>query len=290
MWTTRVGVLLSALVLTSTAGAIEVKSWAYQLQGYDETLLRVSVDLLVVDIDELSQSKIPVQQLKKRNKQVVSYLSIGEAENYRGYWKKSWKKAPPAWLDHENSNWPGNFKVRFWHPAWRAMMKQAVRRIAQSGFDGVYLDVLDAYEYYRDRGVDGTAPAMAAFVQELALAGRELRPGFLVIAQNAAELTRSNGYLELLDGLAKEDTWYDGDRRKHVSDVQYDLVELQRVKAAGKFVLVIDYPEHDAGVLTFCREARSANLIPFVAPRDLNDIPTGPRTSCGIERSRIVSR
>lgn len=36
---------------------------------------------------------------------MLVYLSVGEAEDYRPYWKAAWKKRPPAWLGSSNSAW-----------------------------------------------------------------------------------------------------------------------------------------------------------------------------------------
>ena len=42
---------------------------------------------------------------------VLAYMSIGEAEDYRYYWQKDWERNKPSWLDAENPDWPGNYKV-----------------------------------------------------------------------------------------------------------------------------------------------------------------------------------
>jgi cysteinyl-tRNA synthetase len=86
---------------------------------------------------------------------VICYMSIGEAENYRYYWQPAWETTPPAWLDAENPDWEGNFKVRYWEPAWQAILTgdgdSYLGRILAAGFDGVYLDIIDAFEYYEAR-------------------------------------------------------------------------------------------------------------------------------------------
>lgn len=291
MWNRRLTLTLCALGLALPASAKPPASWAYQLQGYQrDALLGVAVDLLVVDIDELASARVTAADLKRRNGHVVSYLSIGEAERYRGYWKPGWSEHPPEWLDAENPEWAGNYKVRYWHPEWRAITMQAVRRIAAAGFDGVYLDVVDAYEHYQARGVTDARASMVRLVKDLAAAGRSVRPDFMVIAQNAAELTRSSAYLAVLSGLAKEDTWYDGDYEKPPSEVRYDLGELARVRNAGKFVLTIDYPSRSGSVREFCRQARSERFVPFVAPRELDRLPARPGDGCGATAGTLVSR
>jgi len=83
---------------------------------------------------------------------VISYMSIGEAENYRYYWKSGWKTNNPSWLDKENPEWKGNYKVRYWEKSWQDMIfgnnASYTHRLLGSGFDGAYLDIIDAYEYY----------------------------------------------------------------------------------------------------------------------------------------------
>ena len=85
---------------------------------------------------------------------LVCYLSIGEAEDYRYYWDSSWDASPPAWLAEENPLWPGNHKVEYWDPAWQAILYGSedsyLDRIIAAGFDGVYLDIIDAYEYFEE--------------------------------------------------------------------------------------------------------------------------------------------
>ena len=53
---------------------------------------------------------------------MVSYLSIGEAEDDRPYWQASWNNNPPSWMSGSNPEWPDNFKVKYWDPAWQKIM------------------------------------------------------------------------------------------------------------------------------------------------------------------------
>lgn len=83
---------------------------------------------------------------------VIAYMSIGEAENYRFYWKQDWKTGSPSWLREENPEWPGNYAVRYWHPDWKKIIygnsDAYLDRILAAGFDGVYLDKIDVFEYF----------------------------------------------------------------------------------------------------------------------------------------------
>jgi cysteinyl-tRNA synthetase, unknown class len=85
---------------------------------------------------------------------IICYMSIGEAEDYRYYWDPAWEHDTPAWLGDENRHWAGNYKVRYWNVDWQAVVFGApdayLDRILAAGFDGVYLDIIDAYEFFED--------------------------------------------------------------------------------------------------------------------------------------------
>jgi cysteinyl-tRNA synthetase len=116
-------------------------------------------DLVVLDLYFRYNSEFTVADINQiRNKAnggkrlVFSYASIGEAEDYRYYWHYNWSLTPPSWLDAENPNWPGNFKVRYWEPEWQQIIygndTSYMKKIINAGFDGVYLDLVDSFSYY----------------------------------------------------------------------------------------------------------------------------------------------
>jgi len=86
---------------------------------------------------------------------LISYMSIGEAEDYRFYWKSDWDKEELRWIDSENPNWPGNFKVRYWNKDWKKIIygnkNSYTQKIIDSGFDGVYLDIIDGFWYFETK-------------------------------------------------------------------------------------------------------------------------------------------
>ncbi len=116
-------------------------------------------DMIIVDLfdnDGISLTKEDVSSLKiKANgaaRIVVAYMSIGEAEDYRYYWQPDWKNQRPEWMEKENPDWPGNYKVRYWKMGWREIIygndNGYLDKILNAGFDGVYLDIIDGFEYF----------------------------------------------------------------------------------------------------------------------------------------------
>jgi cysteinyl-tRNA synthetase, unknown class len=117
----------------------------------------VLIDLFFNDGSELSAAEIDSLKKKKtgESRLVICYMSIGEAENYRYYWVPGWRPGIPAWLGPQNPSWPGNYKVRYWNPDWQTIIygndTSYLKKITDAGFDGVYLDIIDAFEYWESR-------------------------------------------------------------------------------------------------------------------------------------------
>jgi len=119
-----------------------------------EAVCATNYDLLIMDLflNEEEFSSDEIEQLHKKanggKRMVIAYMSIGEAEDYRYYWQTEWKRGNPSWLDKENPKWKGNYKVKYWNAEWQAIIFDYLSRITNAGFDGVYLDIIDAFEYY----------------------------------------------------------------------------------------------------------------------------------------------
>ncbi|TDN81246.1 cysteinyl-tRNA synthetase [Salegentibacter sp. 24] len=118
-------------------------------------------DLIVLDLFFQNQAftKENIAQLKKKknggDRLVIAYMSVGEAENYRYYWKKNWNSKPPEWFVEENPNWEGNFKVKYWKDTWKELIygneEAYLKKIINAGFDGVYLDIIDGFQYFENK-------------------------------------------------------------------------------------------------------------------------------------------
>lgn len=124
-------------------------------------LAATSYDVLIIDLfyDEstpLTSSDL-VQLKTKANggtRLVISYMSIGEAENYRYYWMSGWAPGSPSFIEAENPDWEGNYKVRYWEQEWQSIIfgsdNAYLDRIILQGFDGAYLDIIDAFEFFEE--------------------------------------------------------------------------------------------------------------------------------------------
>lgn len=127
-------------------------------QAFLAALMATDYDVLVIDLFFNEEILTPAEVSSLKNKAnggtrlVLCYMSIGEAENYRYYWQTEWNSSKPSWLEKENPLWKGNYKVRYWTSEWKQIMYGNVNayldKVLFAQFDGVYLDIIDAYEYF----------------------------------------------------------------------------------------------------------------------------------------------
>ena len=256
----------------------------YQLQNTSfATLSAQSFRAAVIDMDESGLSASQVQTLQGQGKTLFTYLSIGEAEDYRDYWTDgNWDQNKPSFVLGENPDWAGNFSVKFWDPAWKSIMFERVDEAIALGYDGMYLDIVDAYEVAQVRAAysgSDIRQEMIAFVIALSEYAKAIDPNFKVIPQNAVGLLASNesnphvpntAYLNAIDGVGVEDLWYNDNNTS--SWTSGDLEFLQNAINADKFVLATSYPTQDAKQEAFVTNALNAGFVPFVADRDLTGV------------------
>ena len=248
-------------------------------------------------------------------KWVLAYVDIGEAEDWRWYWtwSQGWdcqSPRPPDWPDYiltcDPDGWAGNYPVAYWDPRWKDVViygentgshpdrdyTSAIDEAIRDGFDGIYLDWVEAFE--NEEVIDaaqavGKDPAveMIAFIQEMRAYAAARSPGFVIIQQNAASLI--DGHPELantIDAIAQEAIWYDGDATDDWDDPEgYDW---QNEPGLTNYYLgyLADYldaglPVFDCEYALASADAAYANsyaegFVPYATRRSLSRLTTTP--------------
>lgn len=251
------------------------RSWAYQLQGDVSRIARTDADVAVIDWDHV-RSRASLEHLKRKPDQtrrtVLGYLSIGEAENNRAYWRSCCTGGRrPGWLTDRTQGWAGNYAVHYWDADWQRIVKSRLTELIQADFDGVYLDRADVWETMRSRHPSARAD-MIGFIRSLSALARSAKPGFVVIVQNAEELLTDGGYLSAIDGIAKEDLIHgvnhDG-RRNPSGMIQHSVRLLQQARARGKAIFVVEYLPEGQLASGVRAEITRHGFIPLFATRNL---------------------
>ncbi|GMQ93458.1 MAG: endo alpha-1,4 polygalactosaminidase [Acidimicrobiia bacterium] len=287
---------------SNTGNAVSEESWdvgnfLYQLQRANAVRIgETEFDLVVTTIDVAGSSPETVPALKTSpggEKTVLAYMSIGQAEDYRFYWDAAWKQNPPSWLDEGDENWRGDYWVRYWEPGWQHIIfgtpESYLDKIIGLGFDGVYLDRVDTYQFYEERdGRTTAAQEMVEFILAFTDYARQMRPGFGVFPQNAEELGLIfPEYLEEMTGVGIEDLYYGGIRDHEPTPAAW-TDEREAVLAtwveAGKLVLTIDYSSKPDQISDAYARSIGNGFVPYVTDRSLGRIRINP----GFEPSRSL--
>ncbi|MDP3970866.1 MAG: endo alpha-1,4 polygalactosaminidase [bacterium] len=228
-----------------------IDSWVYQLQDANiKELSETDYDLVVIDYakdgtDDTAYTRKQIKRLRDSCKIVLAYFSIGEAEDYRFYWQDEWNTNPPAWLGNENPNWQGNYKVKYWMKGWwNKGLLPYLERIEAAGFDGVYLDIIDSYEYWSNHGYSTKVSAnrMARVVKKIRT-NLNTTNDPIVCPQNGeaiiddASKKYRRKYWNSIDCIGVEDLFYHSTK----SDRKYRKTLFKRFAIKDKLILNVEY-------------------------------------------------
>lgn len=146
----------------SIATTQDVKNFLYLInpsgfstkQAFLDAIIATDYDLVLVDLyfNEEMLSAADVESLKEKfnggSRLVICYMSIGEAEDYRYYWNGLNRDL----VCSENPDWEGNYAVKYWEADWKSVIfgndQSYLKKILDAGFNGVYLDIIEAYETF----------------------------------------------------------------------------------------------------------------------------------------------
>ncbi|HGY90689.1 MAG TPA: hypothetical protein ENK43_05915 [Planctomycetes bacterium] len=299
----------------------QVDDYCYQLQGPGGSNLSLSpiastaFDLSITDFSsdgttQFTAAEVGALQSPSEPQRIrLAYMSIGEAEDYRWYWPL----IDPTLVAQANPQWAGNFKVKYWDPAWKDVIihgnpiigQSYLDRIIDQGFDGVYLDIIDAFEFFgpsEEGGVDlrrDAAREMVQFVLEIAHHARVVRgrPDFLVVPQNGSTIITDgfypadtlqpgdpstpqamaalmkDRYFRTIDAIGVEDVFYTGgaDENNPYNPDTYRLGLLSQFVGFGLPVLNIEYLTVPSLINDFYTiHAPAAGFVPYSSVRDLD--------------------
>ncbi|MBV1911973.1 MAG: endo alpha-1,4 polygalactosaminidase [Kangiellaceae bacterium] len=308
-----------------------VERWMYQIQelnldGAVELLAATDYPMLVIepghnfkeDSDVYETANI-ISQLRNTpsgsERLLLAYIDIGEAEDYRDYWQDEWVAptestggSPDFLITVDPDGWSGNYPVAYWRSEWQALWlgnSGIIAELAELGFDGIYLDWVEAYddesvrEFATSDGIADPDGAMVEFVERLRTAGQTVTEDFLVVAQNAPYLidydieNNSNRYANAIDGVSMEDTWFYGEgdvdwddanagdlsgdeRQQGDFSTENRLLKYADFQNRGLPVFTVDYCISNETAETAYTESRNAGLIPLVTRVSLSRVTETP--------------
>ena len=281
-----------------------------QLQGLEKEgavarLVEADVDLLVIEAMRTvrGQEEFPTRAVVERiraTKVCLAYINVGQAEDYRTYWREEWRAPtskergmPDYLITIDPDGWAGNYPVAYWDFRWKAHLwgtKDAlIDKAIADGFDGVYLDWILGYEEERviaaalSEGID-PAQAMAELVRDLREYAQKRRRGFLVVAQNGVTLPdRVPEYIRWIDAMSHESLSYggragEGWESRGAGDVpnpetKWLADKLGALRDRGLPILTLDYALDPDHIEAAQRRSRALGFVPFVSRAPVDRLP-----------------
>ena len=260
-----------------------IQNWVYWLDNPDLGQIGASnFELAVIDYsaDGSAQKAFTREQIEElrtsRSRRVVSYLSIGQAESYRGYWQQHWKTGSPSWLGSPDPEWDRNYWVLFWDPSWQDVIYRYVDGILAAGFDGIYLDRIDAYEEEYAQGHEHDMVRFVTTLADYARARSPLGEDFGIIVQNAESLaSRYPEYVRLVTGIGREETYVYATNQPTSNEARIDIernLDIFRCHSRGHLVLTVDYATKKNLIRTAYKRAYAKGYVPYVTDVRLNQL------------------
>jgi cysteinyl-tRNA synthetase, unknown class len=119
-------------------------------------------DVVLIDLffNEVELTSNEINRLKYKangaSRLVIAYMNIGSAEKFRYYWENNWGLHHPLWIKRKYEGYDDEFWVKFWKKEWQEIIygndNSYTKKIIDAGFDGAYLDNVEAYYflYFKD--------------------------------------------------------------------------------------------------------------------------------------------
>jgi uncharacterized protein (TIGR01370 family) len=274
-------------------------TWAYVLQADEhhpekkdavKALKKCDRDWIVIDAYHSMHKKgqwtaKDIEKIRsgRSGRKVLCYLSIGEAEDYRMEWPELMEYGAngekPDFLEEENPDWPGNYKVRYWDVRWQSMILKRIESILEAGFDGLYLDIVDAYDYFEEKAkqkpdaelIDYRA-LMVEWISTISETAKNIRAETLIIPQNASALVTLGAYQSVIDGIALESVFAEEDELKRHRELWWVLGDVQDLHWAKKPILAVEYGTSPATHQFLKKMSKHYDMAILLNDRELTEL------------------
>ncbi|MFN4307612.1 bifunctional glycoside hydrolase 114/ polysaccharide deacetylase family protein [Sulfurihydrogenibium azorense] len=229
-------------------------------------------DWLVVDPDNFSWEKFDEKfYIKNRKAKLIAYVSLGEIEPYRSYYKEIKKD----WILGENKAWKTYIADIRNKEYQKFLIEKVIKNLDR--FDGIFFDTLDSYQQVlKPQEFKSYEDSMIDFLKEI----RKKYSNKTILVNRGFEI--ADKVVGIVDGFVAESLFYGIDvksmkyKKMSKEDTQWLLDKLSQIKNLGFIVIVIDYvdPKNKKLAKEVAQKIYQLGFIPYVADKNLQTVGT----------------
>jgi len=235
--------------------------------------------LLILDSDYHPS----LHALKDQGKLLLGYISLGEAESQRHYFKSLENKDI---LLQENKNWPGSYYVDVRKPYWtKLVIEELIPTILRKGFHGLFLDTLDN-PVHLENTVDPKAyKGMTAAAIRLVRTIRRHYPDIPIMMNRGFDLLPDveNDITMVMAESFRTDQDPTTKIYKFTSEPDYqyilNILHTAQTKNPKLKIMTLDYwdPKDTEGMRKIYKLQRQNGFLPYVSTVDLHAVIPEPK-------------
>lgn len=254
-------------MIVSIAFASGGQKSAIVYYGKDISYSNVGIhDYIIVEPENISPYTHGFKSYKKK---IYAYVSIGEAEAYRRYFKE----IKPEWKIAQNRAWGSTVMDISSDEYHEFLYAHAIEPLVQKGYENFFFDTLDSYqiaaetESQRKEYERGLIRFIKKFKLRYPHAKLIVNRGFEVMDQIHTSVDAVL-FESLFQGLSPATLAYDSVKER---ERQWLLSQIKKVKAYGLELICVDYVDSkdEEKAEETAKKIEALGIIPYVSNKEL---------------------
>ncbi len=268
------GLIMASMLLIHSAKAQEIPAnperWVIYYTDKLPASSFTAYDVIAFDSD----SHPPIADLKAQGKTLLGYISFGEAESYRSYFKKIKEK---KLFFGDSTLWKGHYYIDVRNEAWTKMLiEELIPTILAKGFDGILIDTMDSVvqpEIDNPVKYKGMKRAAIKLIKDV----RTAYPDMKIMMNRGLEILPDVAVdVDYVMAESVYTDWVPNPKKpvrvsKETNDYYVDLIKKSQAISPKLKVYSMEYwnMKDTAGVKQIYRDQRALGWVPYVSTMDL---------------------
>lgn len=228
---------------------------ALKIKGYNYVIL-----------EEKNFKSDEIKLIKKNNKNVLAYISLGEV-NVNAVHFNLLKNNTLG----KNTNWNSHY-LNLKDSRTTIVLMSLIKRILDKGFDGLFLDNVDNYSSFGPQATQRNE--LVALIQKI----KKQYPNHALVQNSGAELVSyTKNYIEaiLFESVATDFSFQDNSYKlREIKDFSKRMENINKINSDYKIpVLLVEYADNKKLYSEIVKRLSSSQYEYFVGKIDLQSIP-----------------